>query len=150
MKNLSNIKMNKKTIGVIYAIPEKVANRIFNEKKDIFVKFLPKRVRTLKLKLKSKFLIYASKSNKRVIGEATIKNIEFMDVEEVLKKYDNRIFLNKKELEEYSLFREDRPLLVLTLYKIKKYELERYSDHPITMGGKYLTQSEYKKILKRK
>jgi hypothetical protein len=137
---------DKKIIGVIYALPEKLANKIFNQKKDIFIKFLAHKTNNTKLERGHKLLIYVSGSNKKIIGEAIIKDIKFLSIKELMKKFQNRILLNKKELKNYSLFRRDKSLLVLILHKIKRYKKESSINFPITMNGRYITQKEYKKI----
>lgn len=134
-------------IGVIYSLPENLANRIFEEHKDVFIKFLPSRVKKINLEEGSKILISISKANKKVLGEATINKIEFLNKEDLLNKYKNNIFLNKEDLDSYCFRREDRKLLVLTLIKINRYKQEKFSKDYINMGGKYLSKKDYLYII---
>jgi len=137
----------EKFFGVIYALPNNLANRIFTKHKNIFIKFLAHNTKNIKIKIHNKLLVYISKSNKKITGEAVIKNIEFLHIKELKRKYSNKIFLNNKELNLYAIGREKKVLLVLTLYKIKRYHKERSIDYVITMAGKYINKEEYNKII---
>jgi hypothetical protein len=139
----------KEIMGVIYALPQKLAERIFEKNKNIFVKFMTHNTKNIKLEEKDKLLIYLSNSNKKIMGEATIKKIEFLYVKELKKKYLGEVFINNKELNFYTKGRENKLLMVLRLEKIKKYPQEKYVSYPISMSGKYITRKDYKKIIGR-
>ena len=120
--------------------------RIFNKKKEVFVKFLTHPTKNTRIKETMNLIIYVSNLNKSVIGEAVIKKIEFLKCDELIKKYKNKVFLNSEELKDYVSEREEKPLLVLTLKNIKRYNKEKILNYPITMSGKYITKEEYNKI----
>ena len=82
----------------MFPIRRRHTNSIFEEKKDVFVKFGR---RLNKLKKGSKAIFHVS-GMKLLIGEATIINIETMTPEEAWKKYGHRLFLTKAGLLEYA------------------------------------------------
>ncbi len=143
-----------KIAGAIFPVPSNLIGRILDEKRDVFIKHP-----TLFKELKpgDKILFYASGEIRAIVGEATIKKIEFMTGKEALEKYGRRLFIDEKELRDYS-----KPLsarkgrggapreikyLVLELENIRRYKKPYKPKRFITVGGKYLTESEYKNIL---
>jgi hypothetical protein len=139
-------------VGVIYPIPLRFVSRIFVEKKDVFVKYLAHQS-SVRLTPKNKILFYASQAQKEIVGEATIKAIEFLAPVEVLEKYDNRVFLNRDELTEYASHQLSRTtskkMLVLVLSGPKKYERGISYGKPISMAGEYLTEENYAVISRK-
>lgn len=138
-------------IGAVYPIPVEFVSRLFDEGRDVFVKYLPRS--TTRLKRGSKILFYASGGNRELVGEGVIAQIEFLKTEDVISKFGDRLFLSKKELEEYTKSQPSRslskPLLVLTFKEIHKYPKAIKYRKPMTMAGRYVTISEYNRILKQ-
>ena len=138
-----------KNIGVIYPIPFKFVNRIFEDRRSVFVKYVahPNRMR---IPLK-KILFYESRRNKEIVGEATIKANEFLTPLEALEKYGDRVFLEKDELTEYTTRQPSRTMskkmLVLVLAKPIRYSKGIKYEKPITMAGKYLTEKDYETLM---
>jgi hypothetical protein len=138
-----------KNIGVIYPIPFKFVNRIFEDKRNVFVKYVahPNR-RRISLK---KVLFYESRGNKEIVGEATIKANEFLTPLEALEKYGDRVFLEKEELIEYAsrqpLRTMSKKMLVLVLAKPTRYSNRIMYEKPMTMAGKYLTEKDYETLM---
>lgn len=137
-------------IGVIYPIPLQYVNRIFLQNRNIFVKYLPRT--STKLKPNHKAIIYASHGFKEIIGEGIIECIEFLTPDEAWQKHGNKIFLDKKELQEYTISQPTRTstkkMLVITLRKLKKYKSGIKYLRPITMTGQYLTKEDYKFLIR--
>ena len=128
--------------GVIYPLPSSMIDRI-ERSKNIFVKYLPhahkKKGNPTKLKPGNKLYIYESRGRKKVVGEASIKNIEFLLVNDVINYYKNKTIPNELEIKQYSKGRESKELMVLTLGEFKKYEKLMKVNSPITMAGRYVT-----------
>lgn len=139
----------EKIIGVIYPIPFKFVNRIFEDKRNVFVKYVShpngKRINFKKV------LFYESRGNKQIIGEATIKANEFLTPLEALEKYGEKVFLEKDELIEYALHQPlrtmSRKMLVLVLSKPTRFSKRIIYKKPMTMAGKYLTENDYETLM---
>jgi hypothetical protein len=138
-----------KIIGVIYPIPLKFVNRIFDDNRNVFVKYIahPNHMRIALRKI----LFYESQGNKEIVGEARIKANEFLTPLEVLEKYGDRVFLDRDELTKYASRRPlrtmSRKMLVLVLTKPVKYSKRIKYEKPLTMAGKYLTKEDYDALL---
>ena len=132
-------------MGFVFPIRSQHANSIFERGKKVFVKF---GARLKKLKAGAKALFYVSRE-KLLIGEAIIKSIERMTLEEVWKKYGTRLFLTRAELLEYARktsLREERKskeLMVYVLTKVKKYEKPIFPKRRMTIAGYYITRDDY-------
>jgi hypothetical protein len=136
--------------GVIYPLPKIIVERI-NENKNIFVKYLarpPKKKGLLtKLKVGDTLFVYQSGSEKEIVINALIKKIEFLLIEEVIHSYKNKTIADENELRRYSKGRESKPLLVLHLTNIKRYDSPLKVNVPITMAGRYITTENKNKLL---
>jgi hypothetical protein len=140
-----------KIIGVIYPVPKDIAERLFNEKEKVFVKFLAHN--STKLAPKNKVIIYASHGSKKLIGEGIIDKVEFLTSEEVMTKYRDKLFLYETEFYAYirrsSVRTSSREMLTLVLKKLAKYPKPIEYDKPITMAGQYLSSSEYNSLMQK-
>ena len=139
--------------GVIYPVPFDLLQRIFSGK-DVFIKH-PTCFK--QLKPGQKLLFYASHEVRGIVGEATIRNVEMMKLDDIYKKYGDRVFITREEARSYSRPLKDRKrggaqrdvtFLVLELEDIRKYEKPVKPRRFITVGGKYLTKQEYEQMLK--
>ncbi|MGC8933501.1 MAG: DUF365 domain-containing protein, partial [Candidatus Methanodesulfokora sp.] len=83
--------------------------------------------------------------------------VEMMKLDEIYKKYGDRVFITREEARSYSRPLKDRKrggaqrdvtFLVLELEDIRKYEKPVKPRRFITVGGKYLTKQEYEQMLK--
>ena len=132
-------------MGFVFPIRSQHANSIFERGKKVFVKF---GARLKKLKAGAKALFYVSRE-KLLIGEAIIKSIERMTLEEVWKKYGTRLFLTRAELLEYARKtslgeeRKSKELMVYVLTKVKKYEKPIFPRRRMTIAGYYITRDDY-------
>lgn len=130
--------------GIVLPFQKELIERMFEKNKDIVMKYAQKGYKCLETG--HKLYVYQSGSNKSIVGEATIKKIEYLTVNECLSKYEDRLIASKNALSGYSAGREDKEALVLELTEIKKYEKEIKLYKPITINGLYLTlerQKEY-------
>ena len=140
-----------KIVGVVYPIPMHFVDRIFAEQRNVFVKYLPHSTR-VRIVPRNRILFYASHGQKEIVGEATIKTIEFLTPLEALEKHGDKVFLGKDELMNYALQQPSRStskkLLVLVLSKPRKFAKGISCEKPITMVGEYLTEERYHALFK--
>lgn len=141
-----------KIVGAIYPIPLEFVDRIFAEQRNVFVKYLGNSTST-RLSTGSKILFYASRGQKEIVGEATIKAIEFVSPEAVLERHGDKLFLNRDELMNYVTHRSSRrpskPMMALVLSKPRRYSRGVKYNKPISMVGEYLTEENYKTVIQR-
>ena len=134
---------------MLFPVPEKYLQRILDEGKDVFVKYLPKS--TSKLEPGHKIIFYASQGSKHIAGEAVIADIEFLTPEEIVSRYSTRLFITKGELEQYTkgqpLRSSDKPLFVAIMKRIKKYAKRVVFTGHITMTGSHVTLQYYRQIV---
>lgn len=131
-------------IGIIFPLPERIIKFMFENNRDIFVKYTTHgHLQKSKPKLEKgmKIYFYQSGSNRIIVGEAIIKHTEFLSIDQILEKYANRLLATEDELRDYSKGREEKPALVLGLANLIKYEKEIKLSVPITMAGLYLTEN---------
>jgi len=141
--------MEEHKAAVIYPLLPQHIERIF-QGKDVFCKYVGKG--TPSIKEGSKLLYYASGSQFEILGEATIKTIEFITPKEIITKYEKRLFITREELDNYRRLRSrplEKKLMVLSLSNIKKYDKPRKTSKAVTMVGQTLSKTEYKEMLSR-
>jgi hypothetical protein len=141
-----------KIAGAIYPIPLKFVNRIFAEQRNVFVKYVVHES-GVKLVPNNKVLFYASRGQKEIVGEATIKAVEFLTPVKAFEKYGDKLFLNKDELMKYASQPSSRTaskkMLVLVLFKPRKYLMGiKYARH-ITKAGEYFTDERYNALVQQ-
>jgi hypothetical protein len=138
----------KKVVAAIYAVPSKFVSRIFDEHKQVFVKYTNHE--TSRLVSRNKILFYASQGQGEIVGEATIKAVEFLTPTEALERHGDELFLNREELMSYASKSPSRSatkkMLVLAFSSPKKYLKAIRVKKPLTMAGQYLTEEEYKAL----
>jgi len=141
-------------IGLIYPIPVVFVDRLFDGKTKVFVKFLAHT--STKAAPRHKVIFYASNGPKKLVGEGTIRKVEFLTPERVLAKYKDELFLNEAELSAYvkrsswtpRTMRDSKEMLTLVLRNLRKYSKPIEYNKPITMAGQYLTAEEYDSLMK--
>lgn len=137
-------------MAVVYPVPVHLVDRLLIENRNVFVKYLP---HTTKIPLQQgdKVVFYASYSNKQVVGEGVVENIEFLTPDTVISKYGEKTFLSRDELIAYTAQQPSRnsskKMLVVVLAKLKKYKKGIVYPRPITMAGEYLTKEKYKQLM---
>jgi len=147
----------EKIVGVTFPVPYRFMKRFFEDGKDVFVK---PATAFKRLKEGMKLIFYASHENQGWVGEATIKRVEFVDDPfEVLRGYEDRLFLTKEELRAYMKSQEKwgggkrrgkkKKWLVMELENITRYKNIVRPKRFITVGGRYVTQREFKKTFRQ-
>ncbi len=129
--------------AVIYPLPSRLASRILQDKKSVFVKFPPHEIISPKLASCKKLLLYISGSNKEIAGEADIVSISLMTLSEAISAYSSSLFLTEDELREYSGGRDSKKMMVFLLGGITRYPEPKSLGHGITMIGEYRSKEEY-------
>ena len=135
----------QKIAGFVFPIRREHADSIFENGKEVFVKFGGE-LKKLQVGMKAIFHVSVEKL---LIGEATIKNIERMNPEDVWEKYSTKLFLTRAELLEYTREsplgeeRRKRELSVYVLAKVKKYKKPMTPKRRMTIAGYYITRDEY-------
>jgi hypothetical protein len=140
--DVRNLKTDK-IAGAIFPIPIELVGRLFDGKPKIFVKCLPRK--STRLVPKNKIIFYASHGTKELVGEGTIKKIEFLDSEAILSRYKERLFLDEDEFRAYVRGRKE--ILALALANLRKYSTPIKYGKNLTMAGQYITQVEYRSLV---
>lgn len=144
MKNSSNNLL----MGVVYPLPKNILVRLFKIKKPIFIKFLPREIgKKSKSKLTSmnKMYFYESSSERKIVGQGDIEKMESFSLNEIPKKYFERIILKKNELNDYCSKRISKKMVLFHLHNIKKYDVPHKLAKPLTMAGAYLFEDQIEK-----
>jgi hypothetical protein len=141
VRKRSNKKEN--TIGIVFPMLPDHIQRIFQDQKNVFVKFLAKEAIPRRLRAGSKLFFYQSGGSKEIVGEARIIETALGTLQEVSAKFGERLFLTQSELEEYAGNRGAKTMLVLLLDDAKKYEVPLKLGKSVTMAGQYLTREMY-------
>jgi hypothetical protein len=130
--------------GLTHPIPEKFANRIYEDKKTVFVgkSFLNK------VKIGDKFVIYESHGKKAYTGWANIKLITQMQPSEIIKKYGDKLIINEKEFREYSKNRNK--LTIIEFESFQKFKNIVIPKRWVSLSGKYIYKDEFEFILNNK
>jgi hypothetical protein len=137
--------MNKEkdTIGIVFPMLRDHIQRIFQDQKNVFVKFLAREVLPRRLRAGSRLFFYQSGGSKEIVGEARIDEIAVGTVQEVLAKFGERLFITRSELEEYAGNRGAKTMLILLLDDPKKYKVPLKLGKSVTMAGQYMTKEMY-------
>lgn len=135
-----------KPYAIIYPVPEDLTHGLFEDEYVVFVKYTPHEVISENLRLCEKLLFYESKGEKMLIGEGKIDNIELLNLNKILEKYENDLFISRETLFSYSNGRTKKPI-VFTLKEPYKYNNKVKLKKPITMGGKLINKEEYDNIV---
>ena len=139
----------KEIIGVIFPILPRHVAPLFEERKDVFVKF----TKFMRLETGSKIVFQVS-GEKMLVGEGVITNVEKLDPEIAWVRYGERIFLGKEEYDNYvkrsPISDEKRKMVEVTAFTIS--DLKRYKEpiksvyNNVTPAGRYLTRESYYRI----
>ena len=96
---------NEPIIGVIFPLPERVIRFMFENNRDVFVKYTTRgHLQKSKSKLEKGMNIYfyQSGSNKTIVGEAAIEHTEYLEMDRIFRMYVNRLLTSVVELRDYS------------------------------------------------
>lgn len=147
------MKTEERVIGVTFPVPKWFLDRILEESKTVFVK-----PSTLRVQPGMKVIFYASREGQAWLGEGEVEAVEqFTNVEDILKKYGDGLFLTPKELRQYEKERErwhsrgkrPRPWMVLKLKNVRKYPKPVKPPRFIAVSGRYVREKEYREILRK-
>ena len=147
------MRMQEKVVGVTFPVPKWFLDRILEEGKTVFVK-----PSTLRLQAGMKVIFYASREDQGWHGEAEVESVEhFTNVEEIIRKYKNELFLTPEELRKYERDRErwhsrgrrPRPWMVVKLKNVRKYPKIVKPKRFIAVSGRYIKEDEYREILRK-
>lgn len=147
------MKGNEGVVGATFPVPKPLLGRILDEGKTVFVK-----PSTLRLKPGMRLVFYASHEDQGRHGEAEVESVEhFTNVEEIIRKYKDELFLTPEELRKYgrdrakwhSWRRRPRPWMVVKLKNIRKYPKIVKPKRFIAVSGRYVKEKEYREILRK-
>ena len=128
-------------VGAIFPIPSNLVDRIFKQKRNIFVKVL-----TVYKDLRpgSKILFYASGAIRAIIGEGTAEAVALLSPEGVIRKHKRELFIDQHELREYVKGKpRARKLLVIPLRDLRLYRKPYKPKRFVTVAGQKLKLSGY-------
>ena len=143
----------EKVVGVTFPVPKWFLDRILDGGKTVFVK-----PSTLRLKPGMKVIFYASREDQGWHGEAEVESVEhFTNVEEIIRRYKDDLFLTPEELRKYerdrarwhSRGRRPRPWMVVKLKNVRKYPKIVRPKRFIAVSGRYIREDEYREILRK-
>jgi hypothetical protein len=137
-------------LGAIFPISSDHIERIFDQGRNIFLKF----TNLNRLQKNSKIVFYVSRK-KSLFGEGTIKMVERLDPKTAWARYGKDIFLNEDEFEDYITMssvsgdkRRKNEIMVFVLKDLKKYHKTNPSKVKMTPAGCYFSREEYQKMVK--
>ena len=130
-----------KVRGAVFPVPHQFMERLFSNEKDVFVKLM--RLRFLKA---GQRIVFYDSGVHRLVGEAKIQNVVYDDPKPIWEDYGNRIFLDKKEFDEYINIsplgyprRYGRVKLTAIIFKnAHRYRTPMPSSRRMTIAGHYL------------
>lgn len=133
----------------MYPILPQHVDRMFDEEKDIFVKFSKH-----KHLAEGSIIIFHVSEKKEFAGEGVIKNVEKLEPNEAWTRYSNRIFLTKKEYDSYVsrsplAKRKPKAIMVYALHQLRRYEKPIPSTRRMTLAGYYIAQKDYEDIVRQ-
>lgn len=96
----------------------------------------------------SKVVFYASGGSLELLGEGTIKTLEFLIPEEIVSNYGKRLFISDDELIRYRGNRSaERKLLVVTLSQVHRFTKPVKTPKYVTMAGQTLDKEQYSNLI---
>jgi hypothetical protein len=138
-------KAQNEVLGIIFPLLPEHIRKFFDEEKTVFVKFIGRNNR-LNVRSGYRLFMYQSRTNKEVVAEAKISEVSSGTVDEVLRKFGDKLFLSESELRQYAGDRMDKNMIVLLLTSLRKYSVPLKMKKPITMTGQYMTKQMYESL----
>ena len=129
-------------IGVIFPIFRRHFQRLLDDEKTVFVKFVARAFR--RLRSGSRLFFYESRGNKEIVGEARVVDINSGTPDELLRKFGKNLILTRRELEEYTGDRRTKEMLVLVVRNARKYAIPLRLNKSVSMAGLYMTKEMYR------
>ena len=128
--------------GICFSfLPEHIA-RIKKMKSILFPKISVHQVAPLFTQKGHKFFFYVSHSDKRIVAEGTIKEVELTSYEEFLDKL-KKSFITREEFDKYINGRMSKRIVTFNISNIVFYKKPIYPGYYVTMGWKYILKNEY-------
>ena len=137
--------MSEGIVGAAFPVPSHFMKRFFEDGKIVFVK----KSKFSRLGPGSKIIFYSSHEIHAYVGEGIVEKVEFLTPKETIQKYQDELFLTEYECNTYAREKNVSRFLVVRFSEIKKYENPVKPKRFISMGGKYVSKSEYEQILSR-
>jgi hypothetical protein len=131
-------------LGVTHPIPTEYAERIYNDKKTVFIgkKYLGK------VSQGDKFILYESHCATSYTGWADIKFIGKVETDKIWRKYGKKLMINQGEFGEYT--KNKTEMNIIELENFEKFNKPVKPDSFVTVGGKYIYEKELTMIKKNK
>lgn len=130
--------------GVTHPIPTEYAERIYNNRKTVFVG----KSHLGKVEKGDKFIIYESHGAKAYTGWADIVSIQKMKPAAITRKYKNQLMITAEELKEYA---KNKPEMnIIEFENFQKFKKPVVPKRFVTVAGKYIYEDEFKMIEKNK
>lgn len=126
--------------GIAFSITDDILKQISTRKEGIFPKFMPHESIPKNLKQNKKLFFY---KQKRIIGEAKIKELKLLKPDLLIKDYKKDILISFNNLIKYIGIRKNKLVLLLFVKDITVYKKPILLDYYVTMGGKYIFKKEY-------
>lgn len=139
---------NEQPAGIIYPLPQKLIDRLLKDKKTVFVKFPTHETISPRLKGCKKLIFYRSKGEWALVGEAKIDEVLLMSVGDTLNNFKEKLFLSEDELKSYVKSRTNKKLLLFKLSNPTTYKRPVKLDHYVTMTGEFISQEDYRKLVR--
>jgi len=133
--------LRKGILGVVLPVPHRFVDRLFSGDKDIFVKW--GHFRFLR---KGQRLVFYDSGIRKLVGEATIEEVNSHEPTAVWRAYGKRIFLEKNEFDAYLTTsplgyprKLERSKMIAIAFKgSRKYPTPKESPKRMTVAGFYL------------
>ncbi|MEL7669407.1 DUF365 domain-containing protein [Methanobacterium sp.] len=132
-----------KIAGVTHPIPTEYANKIYEDKKTVFIgkSYLGK------VSKGDKFVVYESYGAKAYTGYGTIKFIGKVKTNQILKKYKDKLIINEEEFKKYS--KNKNEMTIIEFENFKRFKDPVVPKRFVTIAGKYIYEDEYNDIIKK-
>lgn len=134
-------------VGCIFPILRHHVSNLFGKDQPVFVKFTRFKPENCSL------IIFYVSGDKLLIGEANVENVERLDPNIVWSRYNDRLFLNQTEYNEYTkispIGKTKRKIKEITVFELKdprRYETSIKSIFTVPPSGRYLTQKMVREI----
>jgi len=136
--------VEKKIKGVSHPIPTEYAERIYDEKKTVFVG----KSHLGKVSKGDKFIIYESHGARAYTGWADIVKVVKMKPADIIKKYKEQLMITPEELKEYAKGRSE--MNIIEFENFEKFNKKVVPKRFVAVSGKYIYEDEFKTINKNR
>lgn len=131
-------------VGVSHPVPTEIAERIYNQNKNVFVS----KKQLGKVSVGDKFIIYESHGAKAYTGMGDIEFIGKLKPNQIIQKYKSKLMITSEELKEYS--KHNDSMNVIEFKNFEKFANPVTPKRYVSVGGKYIYEDEYEYITRNK